>query len=60
MTQRLARGDQGALEDCYQVYAPLVRSYLRRFLPAADIDGSSQISGDESVTASGLGWWPAM
>jgi RNA polymerase sigma factor (sigma-70 family) len=44
MTQRLARGDQGALEDCYQVYAPLVRSYLRRFLPAADIDDVIQLT----------------
>jgi RNA polymerase sigma factor (sigma-70 family) len=42
--QRLAQGDQQALEDCYRVYGPLVRSYLRRFLPADDIDDVMQLT----------------
>jgi RNA polymerase sigma factor (sigma-70 family) len=43
-SERLARGDQQALEDCYSVYAPLVRSYLRRFLPVDDIDDVVQLT----------------
>jgi RNA polymerase sigma factor (sigma-70 family) len=44
VSERLARGDQQALEDCYRIYAPLVRSYLRHFLPLDDIDDVVQLT----------------
>ena len=31
--ERLAGGDERALEECYHLYGQSVRSYLRRFVP---------------------------
>jgi RNA polymerase sigma factor (sigma-70 family) len=38
VSERLAGGDERALEECYHRYGPSVRSYLRRFVPPADIE----------------------
>jgi RNA polymerase sigma factor (sigma-70 family) len=35
---RLHRGETSALEDAYRSLGPLVASYLRRYVPPADID----------------------
>jgi len=42
--ERLARGDERALEECYRIFGPLVRTYLRRFLPTAEIDDVVQLT----------------
>jgi RNA polymerase sigma factor (sigma-70 family) len=44
LSLRLAQGDERALEECYHVQGPLVRAYLRRFLPDADVDDALQLS----------------
>jgi RNA polymerase sigma factor (sigma-70 family) len=36
--RRLAGGEPGALEDCYRTLGPLVLAYLRRSVPAADVE----------------------
>jgi RNA polymerase sigma-70 factor (ECF subfamily) len=36
--ERLRSGDELALEDCYRQSGPLVRSYVRRFLPQDDVE----------------------
>lgn len=36
--ERLRSGDELALEDCYRQTGPLVRSYVRRFLPQDDVE----------------------
>jgi RNA polymerase sigma-70 factor (ECF subfamily) len=35
---RLRRGDPAALEDAYRDLGPLVMSYLRRYVPSADVE----------------------
>jgi len=35
---RLADGQPEALEDCYRTLGPLVMSYLRRYVPPADVE----------------------
>ncbi|WP_424535566.1 RNA polymerase sigma factor [Sphaerisporangium viridialbum] len=40
---RLARGEAGSLGDCYREHAPLVRSYLRRLVPAQDVEDVLQV-----------------
>lgn len=36
--RRLAGGEPAALEQCYRMLGPLVVAYLRRTVPAADVD----------------------
>jgi RNA polymerase sigma-70 factor (ECF subfamily) len=36
--QRLVRGEQDALEDCYRTLGPLVLSFLARYVPRSDTD----------------------
>lgn len=36
--ERLVRGEPQALEDCYRSLGPLVMSYLRRYVPRADVE----------------------
>lgn len=40
---RLAEGEPGSLGDCYRAHAPMVRSYLRRLVPAQDVEDVLQI-----------------
>jgi RNA polymerase sigma factor (sigma-70 family) len=40
---RLAMGEVGSLGDCYHRYAPMVRSYLHRLVPAQDVEDVLQI-----------------
>ena len=40
---RLANGDETALAECYSTYAPLVSSYLRKFVPVQDIEDVRQV-----------------
>jgi RNA polymerase sigma-70 factor (ECF subfamily) len=40
---RLARGDEYALEECYRLYGPMVRGYLRHFVPDEEADDLLQI-----------------
>jgi RNA polymerase sigma factor (sigma-70 family) len=40
--ERLAGGDERALEECYHLYGQSVRSYLRRFVPAPDVEDVMQ------------------
>ncbi len=40
---RIARDDQGALEEAYRAYGPDVRAYLRHFLPREEVDDVLQI-----------------
>ncbi|MFC4586034.1 RNA polymerase sigma factor [Sphaerisporangium corydalis] len=40
---RLASGESGSLGDCYRLYAPMVRSYLRRLVPAQDVEDVLQV-----------------
>ncbi|SDG53135.1 RNA polymerase sigma-70 factor, ECF subfamily [Sinosporangium album] len=40
---RLASGDDDALGECLRAHAPLLRAYLRRLVPARDIDDVVQI-----------------
>ena len=40
---RIARADQGALEEGYLAYGPAVRAYLRRFLPPGEVDDVLQV-----------------
>lgn len=35
---RLSAGEATGLEDCYRTFGPLVRSYVSRYVPAADVD----------------------
>ncbi|HEX8006585.1 MAG TPA: sigma factor, partial [Trebonia sp.] len=35
--------EQGAVTECYRAHAPLVRGYLRRFVPPQDIEDVLQI-----------------
>ncbi len=39
---RLAAGQPSALEDCYRSLGPLVMSYLRRYVPASDVEDVMQ------------------
>jgi RNA polymerase sigma factor (sigma-70 family) len=41
-TEGLRAGDKQALEDCYRLTAPLVRDYVRRFVPQAEVDDITQ------------------
>lgn len=43
METLLARGEPGALCECFRTYAPMVRSYLRRLVPAQDVDDVAQV-----------------
>ena len=43
VVSRLARGDESALEESYRVYGPMVRGYLRRFVPVDEVDDLLQI-----------------
>lgn len=36
--ERLVLGEPAALEDCYRTLGPLVMSYLRRYVPQADVE----------------------
>ncbi len=36
--RRLAGGESDALEECYRTLGPLVLAYLRRYVPAADVE----------------------
>lgn len=38
IVQRLQENDETALEDCYREAGPVVRSYVRHFVPADDVD----------------------
>jgi RNA polymerase sigma-70 factor (ECF subfamily) len=40
---RLAQGDEHALEECYRLYGPMVRRYLRHFVPSDEADDLLQI-----------------
>ena len=40
---RLAQGDEHALEECYRLYGPMVRGYLRHFVPTEEADDLLQI-----------------
>ncbi len=40
---RISRADHGALEESYRIYGPDVRAYLRRFLPAGEVDDVLQL-----------------
>ncbi|TYB69271.1 sigma-70 family RNA polymerase sigma factor [Nonomuraea sp. PA05] len=35
--------DEEALDECYRTHAPALRSYLRRFVPAQDVEDMIQI-----------------
>jgi RNA polymerase sigma factor (sigma-70 family) len=41
-TEGLRAGNKQALEDCYRLTAPLVRDYVRRFVPPAEVDDITQ------------------
>jgi RNA polymerase sigma-70 factor (ECF subfamily) len=43
MAQRIVDDDDTALADCYQLYGPMVRSYLRRFVGPGDTDDLLQV-----------------
>ena len=38
LVSRLRQGDQRALEECYNQHGPLVRAYVRRFVPRDDVE----------------------
>lgn len=40
---RISRADHGALEESYRIHGPDVRAYLRRFLPAGEVDDVLQL-----------------
>jgi len=40
---RIAHGDERALEECYRLYGPMVRGYLRHFVPGDEADDLLQI-----------------
>ena len=40
---RIAHGDERALEESYRLYGPMVRGYLRRFVPGDEADDLLQI-----------------
>ena len=40
---RIAHGDDRALEESYRLYGPMVRGYLRRFVPGDEADDLLQI-----------------
>ncbi len=40
---RIAQGDERALEECYRLYGPMVRGYLRHFVPGDEADDLLQI-----------------
>jgi RNA polymerase sigma-70 factor (ECF subfamily) len=40
---RLAAGEADALGDCYHAYAAMIRSYLRRLVPAEEVEDLLQI-----------------
>ena len=40
---RLAAGHPRAMADCYAALGPLLRSYLRRWVPADDVDDVAQV-----------------
>jgi RNA polymerase sigma factor (sigma-70 family) len=44
VAERLARGDERALEECYRVCGPLVRAYVGKFLPTSEIDDVVQLT----------------
>ncbi|GAA2206767.1 hypothetical protein GCM10009850_022250 [Nonomuraea monospora] len=35
--------DEAALDECYRTHAPALRSYLRRFVPAQDVEDMIQV-----------------
>lgn len=43
VVSRLTRGDEGALEESYRLYGPMVRAYLRRFVAVDEVDDLLQI-----------------
>ncbi len=43
MAQRIVHDDERALEDSYRLYGPMVRSYLRRFVDADEVDDVLQV-----------------
>ncbi len=43
LADRIARADQGALEQAYRTYGASVRAYLRRFLRPEEVDDLLQI-----------------
>ena len=43
LSTRLVAGDEGALEESYQLYGPMVRRYLRRFVGVDDADDLLQV-----------------
>ncbi|GGK85505.1 RNA polymerase sigma factor [Sphaerisporangium melleum] len=45
---RLARGEEAALAECYRTHAALVAGYLRRFVPAQDIEDVRQVVFSEA------------
>lgn len=40
---RLAEGDDAALAECLREHGPLIRSYLRRFVPFQEVEDLQQI-----------------
>ncbi|MGV9773896.1 RNA polymerase sigma factor [Streptosporangium sp. NPDC003464] len=40
---RLARGDDAAVTECFRTHGPLVRSYLRRFVPPQEVEDLQQV-----------------
>lgn len=36
--ERIHRGEEAALRECYEEIGPLVRAYVQRFVPSADVD----------------------
>jgi len=40
--ERIAAGDEQALEECYRLHGPMVRSYLRRFVTNDEADDLRQ------------------
>ncbi|GIH90004.1 RNA polymerase sigma factor [Planobispora siamensis] len=43
LNARLAAGDDMALVECLRTHAALIRSYLRRFVPAQDVEDLQQV-----------------
>ncbi|HZC98884.1 MAG TPA: sigma-70 family RNA polymerase sigma factor [Actinomycetes bacterium] len=43
LRKSLAAGEPGALEQCYLALGPLVRSYLRRYVPNDEVEDITQI-----------------
>ncbi|GAA3444644.1 RNA polymerase sigma factor [Planomonospora venezuelensis] len=43
LNERLAAGDEAALAECLRAHSALIRSYLRRFVPAQEVEDVQQV-----------------